>query len=81
MNAVTMPGFTAEDSLYKTVGQYQTDRHTINSSAHMSSTPNELGAAALTLALDNRLNVTATVDCKTFPDSITCHECYWPGNI
>ena len=31
MNVMNMPGFTAEDSLYKTSGHYQTDRHAINS--------------------------------------------------
>jgi hypothetical protein len=32
---MNMPRFTAEDSLYKTNGQYRTGRYTINSSAQM----------------------------------------------
>ena len=31
MNTMHMPGFTAEDSLYKTSGHYQAGRHAINS--------------------------------------------------
>lgn len=32
-------------------------------------------------ALDNRANDDPVVDCKSFPDSITCHECnsFGPG--
>lgn len=35
MNTMKIPGFTAEASLYKTSGHYQTSRHAINSSTHM----------------------------------------------
>ena len=35
MKTINMPGFTAEDSLYKTSGHYQTDKHAINSSTQM----------------------------------------------
>jgi hypothetical protein len=35
MNAMNMPGFTAETSLYKTSGHYQAGRHAINSPIHM----------------------------------------------
>ena len=35
MNTMNMPGFTGEASLYKTGGQYHTDRHAINSSTQM----------------------------------------------
>ena len=41
-------------------------------------------AAALTFALDNRtFGTEASVDCKSFPDSITCHECnsFGPGTF
>jgi hypothetical protein len=31
MNTINMPGFTADTSLYKTSGHYQTDRQAINS--------------------------------------------------
>jgi hypothetical protein len=34
---MNMPRFTAEASLYKTSGHYQTDRHAINSSTQMIS--------------------------------------------
>jgi hypothetical protein len=37
MNMMNMPGFTADASLYRTSGPYQTDRHAINSSTQMSS--------------------------------------------
>src|SRR5688572_19913408 len=33
MSTMSMPGFTAEDSLYKTSGRYQTGRQAINVSA------------------------------------------------
>lgn len=35
MNAMNMPGFTAETSVYKTSGHYQAGRHAINSPIHM----------------------------------------------
>jgi hypothetical protein len=35
MNAMNMPGFTAETSLYKTSRHYQSGRHAINSPMHM----------------------------------------------
>ncbi len=35
---MNMPRFTAEDSLYKTSGHYQTGRHAINSSMQMNGT-------------------------------------------
>ena len=35
MNAMIMPGFTAETSLYKTSGHYQAGRHTVNSSMNV----------------------------------------------
>jgi len=38
MNTMNMPGFTAEDSLYKTSGHYQTGRHAINSLTQMIGT-------------------------------------------
>jgi hypothetical protein len=37
MNTMNMPGFTAEDSLYKTGGHYQTSRHAIDSSTQIIS--------------------------------------------
>jgi len=67
---MTLPGFTAEASQYKASGRYLA----------MAGTSNALAAAALTLALDNRaFGTEASVDCKTFPDSITCHECNSTG--
>jgi hypothetical protein len=66
---MSIPGFTSETSLYKTSGHYYAT----------AGTHNALTAAGLTLALDNSWNVTASVDCKTFPDSITCHECNATG--
>jgi hypothetical protein len=62
---MNMPGFTAETSLYKTSGHYRA----------MAGTPHTLAAAALTLAAI----ATSSVDCKTFPDNITCHECNSTG--
>jgi len=38
MNTMNLPGFTAEDSLYKTSAHYQTGRHGINSSTPMIGT-------------------------------------------
>lgn len=35
MNIMNMPGFTAEDSLYKTSGHYRAGRHAINPLVHM----------------------------------------------
>lgn len=69
MNKMKMPGFTAETSLYKPSGHYRV----------VADTPNALAAAALTLALYNRVNTESFVDCKTFPDNITCHECNSTG--
>jgi hypothetical protein len=69
MTTMSMPGFTADTSLYRTSGHYRA----------MAGTPNALAAAALTLALGKRANVVAFVDCKTFPDSTTCHECNSTG--
>jgi hypothetical protein len=37
MNTMNMPGFTAEDSLHKASGHYQTSRHAVNSSPQMIS--------------------------------------------
>ena len=69
MNTMNMPGFTADASLYKTSGHYHA----------MAGTLNALATDALALALDNRMNATAVVDCKTFPDNTTCHECNSTG--
>lgn len=67
---MNIPGFTAETSLYKTGGHYRA----------MAGAPNEPAAAAIKLALDNPTKPpTSDVDCKTFPDSITCHECNSTG--
>lgn len=38
MNTMNMPGFTAEDSLYKTSGHYQTGRHAVNLPTQMIGT-------------------------------------------
>jgi hypothetical protein len=35
MKVMNIPGFTAEDSLYKTSGHYQAGRRAINSPTHM----------------------------------------------
>ena len=67
---MTLPGFTAEVSQYTASRRYRA----------MAGTSNAPAAAALTLALDNRtFGTEASVDCKTFPDSITCHECNSTG--
>ena len=48
MSVMNMPGFTAEDSLYKTSGHYQTVRHGINLPAqtigtiHLAATKEEI---------------------------------------
>jgi hypothetical protein len=70
VTTMTLPGFTAEASRYRASGRYRAQAGTFTG----------LVAAGLTLALDNSsFGTTATVDCKTFPDSITCHECNSTG--
>jgi hypothetical protein len=67
---MNMPGFTAGTSLYTTGVHYRA----------MAGTPNAQTASALTLcAARGGGNVTAIVDCNTFPDSSTCHECNATG--
>ena len=67
---MTLPGFTAEASDYRSDGRY---RATIWTSSASPGT-------AVALALDNRrFGTEASVDCKTFPDAITCHECNSTG--
>lgn len=53
MNAMNMPGFTAETSLYKTSGHYQAGKYAINSPINMLS------------AVYPALRV-SDVECKTF---------------
>ena len=66
----TMPGFTAEASLHKVSRRYRAT----------ADTSSALAAGLLMLALDNRsFNTQASVDCKTFPDNVTCHECNSTG--
>ena len=66
---MTLPGFTAEASHYRARG-YRA----------VAGTSNAFARTALTLALDNpAFGTEASVDCKTFPDSITCHECNSTG--
>lgn len=69
----TMPGFTADASLSPASGHYRT------SGQYCAITSRVGGAAVVTPALRRSLNVEDTVDCKTFPDSITCHECNSTG--
>jgi hypothetical protein len=69
VDTMNIPRFTAEASLYKTSAHYRA----------MAGTPHALAAAALILARARSVNVEASVDCKTFPDSITCHECNSTG--
>jgi hypothetical protein len=67
---MTLPGFTAEASHDKASRRYRA----------MAGTSSALAGAALTLAVDNpAFGTEASVDCKTFPDSITCHECNSTG--
>ena len=70
---MNMPGFTAGVSLYTTSGHYRA----------MAGTPDALDATALILALKVETGNKNTVDCTTFPDSITCHECnsFGPGTF
>lgn len=62
---MNMPGFTAEASLYTTSGHYRA----------MAGTPDAPDATALILAMDTVTVMKNIVDCSTFPDNITCHEC------
>ena len=74
VNTMALPGFTAEASYYSVGGRYRA----------RSRTPSGPAGAAVTLALDNRtFGTEASVDCKSFPDSITCHECnsFGPGTF
>ena len=71
---MALPGFTAEASYYRTGGQYRA----------IAGTSNPPAGATLTLARDNRtFGTEASVDCKSFPDGITCHECnaFGPGTF
>ncbi|WP_155920516.1 hypothetical protein [Methylobacter luteus] len=77
MNAMNMPGFTAEASLHKTNDHYRS----------IAGTFDTLAVAALAPALLFRRNTNPApdidVDCNTFPDNITCNECnsYGPGTL
>ncbi len=68
-----MPGFTAESSLYKTSGHYRA----------LAGTPAALDTTALRLAMKKGTVQKNIVDCNTFPDSISCHECnsFGPGTF
>jgi hypothetical protein len=65
-----MPGFTAELSLSRKEG------------SHRARAGGPRVPAALTPAFDidrHGRNTTTTIDCKGFPDAITCHECNSTG--
>jgi hypothetical protein len=62
---MTMPGFTAEASLYKMRAHYR----------EVTGTLDAMAAADLSLALPVIESPTPDVDCGTIPDSITCIEC------
>ena len=64
---MNMPGFITDSALYNTSSHYRA----------MAGTPE--AAAAVTFALDTATDGTPIVDCNTFPDSITCHECNSTG--
>ena len=59
-----IPGFTAETTLYGASRNYRA----------MGASPTALRSGALTLALDNDPKL-GYIDCKDFPDNITCREC------
>ena len=58
---MNMPGFTANNTLYVTRGNYRA----------LTDAPNVPVAAAVMLALARE----TTVDCHSIPDATTCHEC------
>jgi hypothetical protein len=66
-----IPGFTAETTLGDGTRGFRA----------AASAP-EMARARVTLAVDNDDDL-GWIDCKTFPDSITCHECnaFGPGTF
>ena len=71
---MTLPGFTADSSYYRTAGLYRV----------MAGNSGSCARPSVSLARDNRKSGTeASVDCKSFPDGITCHECnaFGPGTF
>ena len=65
MTTMSMPGFNAEASVYKTRGHYRTTAGSLRAKS----------SAALTLAMDTSTFRETIIDCKDFPDNITCREC------